>query len=454
MHIVRRWRVAALAGLVCTCWAVAENTATAQLTTQKLIGDAVSEVGTRYAEVDEAIKRFMNRDVLGARQFLESAKRKDPSLPPTDVTLAKMYLAANNLAAARTAMEKSAMENPGDPEAYLILAELARREGRTIEADALYDKGLELTETFTENARRKRNFEIGARTGRAIVAAQRKNWSAAEADLEALLKIDPENAVGHYQLGVAQFMQGKYREGFTQFQEAKRLDKNKAIPNEYVAAALLYDQLDKPTEAQKGFEQAVKSGATDANSMSAYAQWLIKTGSVQKAEQILDQARKANPDSLHLLILSGVAARMSNRAKPAEDFFVQAWGISPANADVLNQLALLLIEQQDQAKRERALQFAGISSQLSSQSGDAQMTLAWVLYQLGRIGDADAALQNAVRLGNLSPDSRFLLAKILVDLKREAQAKPLLEEALESDYQGIFINRQAAQALLDTINKS
>jgi tetratricopeptide (TPR) repeat protein len=443
-------RVVALTGLVILFGAIAVGTASAQLTTQKLIGDAVSEIGSRYPDVDEAIKRFANRDVLGARQFLESAKRKDPKLPPTDVTLAKMYLAANSLPAARVSLEKSAIDNPGDPEAYLILAEIARREGRMIEADALYDKGLALNEKFTENSRRKRNLEIGARTGRALVAQQRKNWAAAEADLEALLKIDPENALGHYQLGVAQFMQDKAREGFGHFQKAKELDKNKQIPNAYVAAALMYDQLDRPADAKKAFE-AANPATMDANSMTAYAQWLIKTGSVQQAEQVLDQARKANPDSINLLILSGVAARMSNRMKPAEDFFVQAWGLSPANADVLNQLALLLIDQQDQAKRERALQFAGISSQLSNQSGDAQMTLAWVLYQLQRMGDAEAALQNALRLGNLSPDSRYLIAKILVDQNKKDQAKQVLREALEADYQGIFINRQPAQALLETL---
>jgi cytochrome c-type biogenesis protein CcmH/NrfG len=128
--------------------------------------------------------------------------------------------------------------------------------------------------------------------------------------------------------------------------------------------------------------------------------------------------------------------------------------MSPANIEVINQLALLLIEQSDQAKQERALQFAGISSTLASQNADAQMTLAWVFYQLKRVGDAEASLRNALQLGNLSPDSRFLIAKILIDQKRDDQAKQVLQEALDSEYQGIFVNRQAAQALLETLNKS
>jgi Tfp pilus assembly protein PilF len=419
-----------------------------------LIGDAVSEVGPQHADVGEAIKRFANRDFLGARQFLESAKRKDPALPPTDLTLAKMYFAANNPAAARASLEKTAMENPADPEPYVLIAELATRERRSIEADALYNQGLQLAEKFTENPRRKRNLQIRSLTGRALVAHERRNWPAAVEDLRSLIKLDPENGMAHYRLGVALFMQKKYKEGYTEFQEAKKWDKNKQFPAPEVAAALMYDQLDMPTEAQKAFDQAMRTSGNDAKSLTAYGQWLIKTGSVQKAEQVLAEARKTNPDDLNLLILSGVAARMNNKMKPAEDFFVQAWGMSPANIEVINQLALLLIEQPEQAKRERALQFAGISSTLSSQNADAQMTLAWVFYQLERVGDAEVSLRNALQLGNLSPDSRFLIAKILVDQRKEDQAKQVLQDALGTEYQGIFINRQAAQALFDTLSKS
>ena len=432
--------------------AAVANTSTAQITTQLLIGDAVSEVsGGRYADVDEAIKRFANRDVLGARQFLEAAKLKDKTLPPTDLTLAKMYLLANNAAGGRASLEKAAQDNPGDPEAYLILADQAIRERRSIEAESLYDKGLQLAEKFSENARRKRNLEIRARTGRALVAEQRRNWPAAAADLQALLKIDPDNAVGHYRLGAALFMQKKYQEGYAEFQNARKLDKTKAIPDPYAAAALMYDQLDMAKEAQTAFERAYAANKADPNTLTQYGQWLIKTGDLQRAEQILSEGLKANPDSLGLLILSGVAARMNKKMKPAEDYFVQAWGMSPANVDVTNQLALLLIDQPDQSKRERAVQFAEISARLNSQSADALVTLAWVYYQMGRVGDADAALRSAQQLGNISPDSSYLFAKIFVDQKRPEPAKLLLQDALNEKNQGIFVNRQEAQALLETL---
>jgi tetratricopeptide (TPR) repeat protein len=426
------------------------------LTTQALIGDSVDTTSlARYTEVDEAIKRFMNRDVLAARQFLEAAKKKDASLPPVDLLLAKMYFIGGNAAAGKSSLEKTAADNPDDPEATLILADQALQQGRTIEADALYDKGLALTTKFNGSAKRKRNFEIRARAGHAAVAQRRKNWDTAVNDLRALLKIDPDNAAAHFRLGQTLFMLKQYQEGYAEFEQAKKLDKN--MPDKDVATASMYDQLkveDKAAQAQKFFDRALASNKTDDKTVTAYAQWLIKSGNPQslaKAEQMLADARKANPGNLNLLILSGVAARMGQKMKPAEDYFIEALGIAPANGDVINQLALLLIGQSDTTKRERALQFAGMSSQLNSQSADAQITLAWVLYQLGRVVDAEAALRSGLQLGNLSPDSSYLVAKILADQNKAEPAKQILKSALDTESPGIFIFRQEAQNLLTSL---
>ena len=439
----------ALLGAAFPLFLMGGRAAQAQLTTQVLIGDAVSEVGTRYGDVDEAIKRFTNRDVLAARQFLESAKKKDANLPPVELLLAKMYFISGNAQAGRTSLEKTALDNPDDPEAFLILADQAMQQGRFIEADALYDKGLALTTKFSGNAKRKRNFDISSRSGRAAIAARRKNWDLAIADLKALLQTDPDNAGAHARLGQSLFMQKQYKPGYDEFVLAKKANKEGLEP--YVAAALMYDQLKMPAETQQAFDRALAANKTDPSTLTAYAQWLIKTGSVDKAEAILADARKANPGNLNLLILSGVAARMAKKMKPAEDYFIEALGIAPANGDVINQLALLLIEQSDQAKRARALQFASMSAQLNAQSPDAQITLAWVLYQLARTADAEAALRAGLQLSNPSPDSSYLVAKILVEQNRADAAKQLLTAALDSDSPGIFIYKNDAKALLGTL---
>jgi predicted Zn-dependent protease len=452
------------AALVCGLFALvvasgAGHVLAQAITTQMLIGDAVSTDSlAKYTDVDQAIKYFINRDVLAARQFLEAAKKKDPALPPVDLLLAKMYFLGGNAVAGRAALEKSATETPDDPEPTILLADQALQQGRTIEADALYARALELTSKFNGAAKRKRNFEIRSRAGRASVAQRRKNWDTAVSDLQALIKLDPDNAVAHYRLGQTLFMQNKFKEGYPEFQLAKSKDKN--LPDPDVATALMYDQIkiaDKTAKTQQFFDRAMATNKTDPATVTAYSQWLIKQATPQtlpKAEALLSDARKANPGNLNLLILSGVAARMGKKMKPAEDYFIEALGIAPANSDVINQLALLLIEQPAQDKRERALQFAGMNAQINSQNSDAQITLAWVLYQLGRIADAEGALRQGLNLGNPSPDSSYLVAKILMDQNKAEPAKQLLKGALEQESPGIFIYRQDAQAAYDKLSKS
>src|SRR5215212_2738919 len=121
--------LSARTALVCGLWmlVMAGTSVKAQaqaLTTQMLIGDAVSADSlAQYTDVDQAIKYFINRDVLAARQFLEAAKKKEPALPPVDLLLAKMYFLGGNAVGGRTALDKRATERPGEPEPSLILAD-------------------------------------------------------------------------------------------------------------------------------------------------------------------------------------------------------------------------------------------------------------------------------------------------------------------------------------------
>lgn len=450
--------VRCLSSLVALCSVLVvagtSNPVHAQITTKMLIEDSMPPDSiAKFTEIDEAIKRFMNRDVLAARQFLEAAKKKDANLPPVDLLLAKLYFLGGNAQAGRISLEKTAIENPGEPEPYLILADQAMQQGRTIEADALYNQGLALAGKFNGNQKRKRNFEIRGHSGRAGVAQRRKDWDAAVADLKALLQADPDNAAAHYRLGQCLFMQKQFRPGLEEFQAAKKADKSNNLPDPFVASAQMFDQLKMPSETQQAFDRAYAANKTDPTTITAYSQWLIKTGAVAKAEPILAEARKANPSNLNLLILSGVAARMMKHMKPAEDYFVEALGVAPANGDVINQLALLLVEQADQGKRDRAVQFATMSAQLNNQSADAQITLAYVLYLLGRQADAEQALRNGLQLGNLSPDSSYLVARILHEQNRPDTAKQILTSALENDVPGIFVYRNEAQALKDSIKQ-
>lgn len=431
------------------------DSAQAQITVEMLIGDAVSDTTSpRYANVNEAIKRFANRDALSARALLEAAQKEDPTLPPTDLTLAKMYFVSRNAVAGRAALEKAVADFPNDPEAFIFLGEQAVAQGNTIEAEALFDKALQLTDKFTENPKRKRNFGIRTRWGRASIAERRKNWPAMANELQALLGIDDKHASAHYRMGIAQCMLNDFGKGLSEFTKARQEDKN--LPNPWMAIATMFDRIGRSDDARKAFRRALDEEKTDLNTMASYAQWLIRSGSLEEAESQLSVARKTHPDSVDILVLSGVDARMRGKPDEAEEHFVTALGKSPAHGGVINQLAQLLIEQENDEKKNRALQFAGINAKLNPDSADAQITLAWIYFKLGKLNEFVNTLRSGLQMGSFQPDSSYLVAQMLVSLKQPEQteaAKRLLTETLASEASGIFVYRKEAQTLLDSLNR-
>lgn len=447
--------ILAMAGLVASAQPAAAQSTPAidagRLTAETLIGDSVSNPDDRrYGDIAKAIQYFLNRDQIGARTFLERAVEKNSKLPPVGVLVAKMQLLTGNSAAVRPALERAVQEDAADdPEPFLLLAEEALAGQRTIEADALFDKAIQLIDQYEANAKRKRQFQIRAYRGTAVIAERRQNWEKAEDALKKWLEQDPEEDTALQRLGQVLFMYedqpNKQREGFEAFTKAKRI--NDDLPSPYVSAALLYSRNGKDDLAMESFERAFRESGTDPTTLISYAQALVKAGELSKAESVLQKARTSAAELQSTWLLSGVAARMADDSAKAEEHFMRALSLSPSNRDVLNQLALTLVDSGDEAAKARALQFASLNKQLNSDNPDVNITLAWVLYQNGDNRRGNAALQQGVQGGGMTPGASFLVAKILLERDDKANAKKLLESALKGD-RGIFVERKEAERLL------
>lgn len=456
---VGRWSALALASVAL---AIASDNAMAQapITSEMLIGDAVTDPeAQRYSDIAEAIKRYNNNDALGAKQFLETAKRKDDRLPPVNLMMAKLYFLSNQSAAGLQSLEATARDDASDPEPYLLLADQAITQAQAVQASALYDKGIELTEKYDANPRRKRKFQIRGYAGRAAVLQRWQDWKGAEADLRKWIEADSEDANAQNRLGYVLFMQGREKEGYDAFTKSKAL--NKDLPSPYVSAASMYQRLanvpensEKKSEyeskARQSFERAYGEDKNNETTLIAYAEWLIRTGNLEQAATVLAGARQAQPGSHEIMLLSGVLAQMTGKNDDAAKFYNQTLALAPGNRDASNQLALLLIGNASDEDKVRAEQIARINQQLNQNNADVNITLAWVLRQRNKGAEANQAFQNGLRLGTLSADSNLLVAKLLAEQNRKDMALTLLENALKEE-QGIFVNRTEAEALIDSL---
>lgn len=437
--------VMVLAGLCCGPRAVQ-----AQLTAKTLVGKAVSD-DAQYKEINGAITRFGDRDIDGCRAILERARNNNPKLPPAGVMMAMLWLNVNQLLPARAELEQTTSKSPTDPEAYLMLADLAFQDRRVTDSAVLFDRATQLTAAFEENPKRKRDFEIRCNAGTAAVAEAREQWTDAQKHLDAWIALDPDNAGAHFRLGTVLFQLEQEEAALAEFQEARKLDANALQPE--LALARLYDEDGKKDVAKKWIETALKSAPDDAPVLLAASQWYLGQDDLETAKSIAEQVLTKDPKSLDGKIVRGVIARVARDYPTAAQFFNDAHVQSPGNFAASNSLALVLIESEEKESQQRAVEMAEANvaryRENSPQQVNALTTLAWVYYKLGRREDAEKILDQIARNNALTSDGAYYVAKLLSDRGEKDRAKAILEEVLTNE--AVFATRPDATDLLKTL---
>lgn len=444
-------------GMVATLMVVATalpaSRAQAQVTAQTLIGKAISD-DSQNQEVTGAINRFRDRDIDGCRAILERVKSNNPKMPPPGVMMAMLWLSVNQLGPARAELEDSVIKYAKDPEPYLMMGDLAFQERRVTDADMLFREATRLTAEYTENAKRKRDFDIRCNAGSAAVAEARKQWEVAQKHLQAWIDLDPDNASAHQRMGIVLFQLSKPTEALEQFREAKKLDQKAVQPE--LAMARLYDDAKKRDVAKKLIEAAIKEAPKDPAVLLAAAQWYLGQNDLERAKSIADDALKIDAKSLEGRVVRGAIARVARDYAAAEKFFYDAHVQSPGNFPASNSLALVLIESDDKESRQRALEMAeanvAMHRENSPQQANALTTLAWVYYKLGRREDAEKILAQITQNNALTTDGAYYVAKLLSDRGEKDRAQKILEEVLANE--PMFATRPDAVDLLAKLKKT
>ena len=145
----------------------------------------------------------------------------------------------------------------------------------------------------------------------------------------------------------------------------------------------------------------------------------------------------------------GLAARARKEYGRSEEIFPALAQESPGDAWLRNQLALVLVEQADEAKRRRALELAQLSLRQNPNAPDALATLGTFYYRLKRLDDAEKFLQAVFNSGKSNSDAAYILALIKSDRGQTDRASALIKTALTAP--GLFTFRKDAQQWLDRL---
>jgi Tfp pilus assembly protein PilF len=430
----------------------------------------------KIPEAEEAVKQFQLRNFDGATKKLEEAVAKNPNLPPAHVIMFQWFAQSNQAFLARMALERAVMNEAKDPEAYIIMGNIALQERRVTDAELQFIKAHELLKSFDKSLERKEKLEPNTISGLASVAEARERWSDAQTQLEALLKLNPSDksmvATAMQRLARAHFQQKRATDALKYLRDAKAKDPENVLTPE-AALARFYEQFPDHENAVKWMKLALQKAPDDLATLLVAAQWALETAQLPdadkhatKALQLARAARNITTDAnaaqtdarlLSAQILRGLVALFRKDYKTAEQFFEDAHLQSPSNFAASNNLALALCEMKtadgkpDQPKLNRALEYANANYTAKPRDPETASTLGWVLYKAGYKERAEGALRLAASSGNLAPDTAYYLAQVAYDggsKENKELAKNLLEAALKTTS---FSMRPESEALLAKI---
>jgi tetratricopeptide (TPR) repeat protein len=411
----------------------------------------------QYPELKEALQRLKE---LGTGPLWSSGpQRPNPELPSAHVLMYQILSEMNQTNAARFELEVAVHEGRSDPEPYVILGNLALSERRIAEAAMDFDKSQALLKAYT-NAGRKGAIELQILSGIAQVAEFREDWKEAETGLRAFLEKSPKDLLARQRLARCLFWQNKVQEAYKVLKDAKALDReNAAKPGgreqfstpEAIMAGY-YDQVEgcgsTTGSAETWYKAALRKAPNDLPTRLEVAMWALSHGTLDLVKEQADAAlkieaadnalpekdRKYSRSSVGRM-LRGLIALWEKDWLTAEKYFQTVVLEDPNDLVARNNLALALVEQDDPAKKQRALDYAKANYGDRNSTSDALWTLSWVYYRRGAFDLAGLAVEQAVKATKYkvtNADAATYLAHILIHQDKKWQAKEILDSALNA----------------------
>jgi tetratricopeptide (TPR) repeat protein len=432
--------------------ACAAGVARAELKITDLTDSAVPGVGPHYQDVADAIATFAKGDYRTTFARLQNAKKVTPALPPAEVMMAQLYFDATQGLPGIAMLEQAIQTSPQDPEAYVALMERAVAEGRVTEAAYMFPATEKLAQAFNQNPRRKQNLLARLYTAGAAADEAQQRLGAARTKLEALVKLDQRDASAHEKLGRVLFAQNEQKAAYAEFQLAAKANKD-GPPAELMMASLFPDKIN----AERWLNFAISKNPDDLKTHLGAASYYLKINQPSQARQHAIAALKLDPDNFDGQLVSGLIARMEGDFPTAEKHLSQAHLLQPGNFDVVNHLALVLVELPDEASRLRALQFAELSARENPRNPNYLSALGWINYRLDRKPEAERAFRAVLEPARdggagVTSEMGYFMANLAKDSGNTAEAIQMLRSALDNAQP--FAYRKMAEQLLAQLTQS
>ena len=405
------------------------------------------------SEVAKGVEAALGGDVAGAEKFFAEAAAKAPGSRPGGIDAAMAFadpsFGQHHFGRLRFWLEKTTDDYPNDPEAFLLLGDIAFSEGRLLETKMLAELATKLVEAFDADPQRKESLQIYAEKLLASIFEQKKNWDEALRRFTKLCELEPSSGEHPYRLGLVLFRLGRKDDAVKSLAEAAAKD-SRILPPLIVLAQLLETE-GKTDEAVSLLAEALEKDGENPKALAAAADLELRWNHLPKVRELAEKAAKLDPTAAAPRLTLGIVDIYDDKFVEAEEKFSQLASASPENESALIGLSLALCEQADVNQLRRAYGYAKANADRNPESVDAQVTLAWVLVKANYFDEAEKILTRLFDVGDLNSPGAYYLAVVYAQQGRKDEAVLFLKNVLET--KANFPKRAAAETLLKELTR-
>jgi Tfp pilus assembly protein PilF len=410
------------------------------------------------AELEKAVTAFKESKFADAHDILKTLYNGHAEIMPPRIVMANMFAQAKLGDAVLVNLELATEETPNDPEAYLLLGEIALKQRHLTAAELLLKDAHKKIDAYSANQVRRKNLTNSLYRVLADLYETRQRWKQMEQCINSQIEFDEQNGQNANLLrrkGIAVFRQNRDAEAKQLLLQADQLDTTKepaqkGLPADAIMSQLYLTRNDKDN-ARKSLEAAFRVYPKSKEILALSVRMKISDDQLEEAIPLAQQLLDEDPTSAAAKRLRATVALYAQDYVLAEKLFQDLLLESPTDTQAQNGLALALCEQNSQDKQKRALEYAADNVRKHQSSSEFWGTLGWVQFKVNLTDDAAKSLQQSVASGSMNADTAYYLAQLHVKSNRTNDAKQLLELALKGNNQ--FPKRREAANLLKELSQ-
>ncbi|MDR0391205.1 MAG: hypothetical protein LBH59_04820, partial [Planctomycetaceae bacterium] len=174
-------------------------------------------------EVENAIAAFNKSDINSAKNILADLYKKHRGLQPPGIFLFQFFAQTRQGNIIKPVLDMTTNETPDDPEAYILLGDIALQQRELTAAELLFKEGESKLSGYSVNTERKKRLTSLLLRVQSTLAEVRGRWEAYGQLADKRIKHDGESAPFLRQKGIALFQQKKDSEAAALFAKADTL---------------------------------------------------------------------------------------------------------------------------------------------------------------------------------------------------------------------------------------